>query len=129
MDDTTAADLERELALVSAELTEPGEDECVLCYVDRMLRAFGCDNTLRWVRRWRDLRRPRVRGLERRMQARGGFCDCEVLMNGWALRADLLVRNEDGELDEPDPLPPCAGIGPRSSQPCTNWETWRRRGW
>jgi hypothetical protein len=129
MDDTTAADFERELALVSAALTEPEGGECVLCYVARMLENFGCDNTLRWVRRWRDLRRPRATGLERRMQSRGGFCDCEIFMNGWALRADLMLVDEDDEFEDPDVLPPCAGVRPRSSQPCTNWEPWRRRGW
>jgi hypothetical protein len=129
MDDATAEDLERELALVSAAMTEPDEDECVLCYVARMLEAFGCDQTLRWVRRWRDRRRPRATGIERRMESRGGFCDCEVFMNGWGLRADLLVLDEDGEPSDPDVLPECAGVTPRSTQPCANWETYRRPRW
>jgi hypothetical protein len=130
MDETTADDLERELAVVSAELTEPHEDECVLCYTSRMLAAFGCDTTLRWVRRWRDLRRPKVRGLERRMESRGGFCDCEVFWNGWTLREELLVVGEDDEEPEfPEIMPACAGVGPRSSQPCAHWVTWRRSGW
>ena len=129
MDETTADDLERELAAVSAALTEPGEDECVLCYAHRMIDAFGCDQTLRWVRRWRDLRRPRVRGVERRMESRGGFCDCEVFSNGWTLREDLLVADEDGEPEWPGVMAACAGVRPRSSQPCANWVTWRRSGW
>jgi hypothetical protein len=129
MDDTTAEDLERELAVVSLAMTEPDEDECVLCYVYRMLAAFGCDRTLRWVRRWRDLRRPKARGLERRMESRGGFCDCEVFYNGWTLREQFLVADEDGDPVEPEERPACAGVGPRSTQPCANWVTWRRSGW
>jgi hypothetical protein len=129
MDDTTADALECELAAISLAMTEPDEDECVLCYVDRMLRAFGCDRTLRWVRRWRDLRRPRATGLERRMEARGGFCDCEVFLNGWTLRDELLVPDDDGEPAEPAIRPGCAGVGPRSSQPCANWAPWRRSRW
>src|SRR3954465_15742124 len=125
MDETTADDLERELAAVSIALTEPEGAECVLCYTARMLAAFGCDHTLRWIRRWRDLRRPKVRGLERRMESRGGFCDCEVFFNGWTLREDLLAADEEGEPVEPAVRPPCAGIGPKSSQPCANWVTWR----
>jgi hypothetical protein len=129
MDDTTADDLERELAAISAAMTEPDEDECVLCYVDRMVAAFDCDNTLRWVRRWRDLRRPKARGLERRMESRGGFCDCEVFANGWTLREQLWETCAHGDLLEPDVMPSCAGVRPRSTQPCSNWVSWRRSGW
>jgi hypothetical protein len=129
MDDTTADELERELVSTDRALTEPDGSECVLCYVDRMLSAFGCDGTLRWVRRWRDLQRPRVTGLERRMEARGGFCDCEVFFNGWTFRTDLLEPDEEGALTEPATRPLCAGVGPRSSQPCANWTAWRRPRW
>lgn len=114
---------------LSEELTAPRPGECVLCHTARMVSEFGCDTTLRWVRRWRDLRVPRATGLVRRLNARGGFCDCEVLGNGCSLREDLLVVDEDaGELVDPDELPPCAGVGPRSTQPCAVWVT-RRRGW
>jgi Protein of unknown function (DUF2695) len=129
MDDTTATDLERELAETSLEMTEPDPDECVLCYVARMLDAFGCDQSLRWVRHWRQRRRPRATGLERHMRARGGFCDCEIFENGWGLREELLVPCEHGDLRDPDAWPPCQGVGPTSSQPCGNWRPWRRRGW
>jgi hypothetical protein len=61
--------------------------------------------------------------------ARGGFCDCEVFLNGWGLRADLLVPDPDGEPAWPAEWPPCAGVGPRSSQPCAIWVPWRRPRW
>ena len=100
-----------------------------MCYVERMLAAFGCDCTLRWARRWRDLRLPGATGLERRLEARGGFCDCEVSMNGWTLRDDLQVLDEDGYPGWPAERPACAGGGPRSSQPCGIWQPWRRSRW
>ena len=107
----------------------PRDGECVLCYVERMLGTHGCDSTLRWARRWRELRAPGARGLERRLEARGGFCDCEVFLNGWSLREELQVRDADGELVWPSPRPACAGVAARSTQPCTNWEPWRRPRW
>ena len=72
---------------------------------------------------------PNATGLERRLEARGGFCDCEIFWNGWTLREDLRVRTEDGDLEWPAALPSCAGLAPRSSQPCANWEHWRRPRW
>jgi hypothetical protein len=127
--DHIADGIEAHVAQLSEALTEPHHDECVFCYVNRMLTAFGCDTTLRWARRWRDLLRPRATGLERRLEARGGFCDCEIFWNGWTLREDLQERTEDGDLEWPASLPPCAGLAPRSSQPCANWEPWRRSRW
>lgn len=120
--------------------TRPRPGECLLCFVARMLDAFGCDNTLRWVRRWRDLRLPRATGLEARLGRAGGFCDCEVFLNGWTVRPDRLPaaadefdrEDFDGEdVDEddlPGPLAACAGVGPRSSQPCGRWVR-RTRPW
>ena len=117
------------LAALSAALTAPAPKECVLCYVVRMLDAFGCDTTLRWARHWRAVRLPPATGLERRLQARGGFCDCEVFLNGWTLRDELQVPDEDGRPDRPAERPPCTGVGPRSSRPCGIWRPWRRPRW
>jgi hypothetical protein len=107
----------------------PNASECVLCFVARMLQGHGCDTTLRWVRRWRDARLPRATGLERRFEARGGYCDCEVIMNGWTLQAAADDLDEDDGDDGPWPLPPCPGVSPRSSQPCDLWEPLRRGRW
>lgn len=117
---------EADLAALSDAATRPRPQECLFCFVDRMLTAFGCDKTLRWVRRWRELRLPRASGLERRLESRGGFCDCEVFLNGWTVRADLLVPDEHGEGDWPAQRPPCAGVSARSSQPCSTWVPVRR---
>ena len=117
---------EADLVALSDTLTRPAGQECLFCFVDRMLTAFGCDCTLRWARRWRDLRLPRATGLERRLGRRGAFCDCEVFLNGWTAREDLLVPDENGYGNWPTERPECAGVGPRSSQPCSTWVPLRR---
>jgi hypothetical protein len=129
METWSAKDAERRLVELAENLSAPAPEECVLCYVERMVDSFGCDNTLRWARHWRDLRQPRATGLERRLESRGGFCDCEIFLNGWTLDEDLAVRVDDGEPAAVQPRRPCAGVGPRSSQPCANWLPWRRSRW
>jgi hypothetical protein len=119
---------EADLVALSEALTRPRTAECLFCFVDRMLNAFGCDQTLRWVRRWRELRLPRATGLERRLGRSGAFCDCEVFLNGWTVREDLLVPDQNGDGDWPPERPECPGVGPRSSQPCSTWVP-LRRGW
>src|SRR6478672_10995228 len=79
------ADVERWLRSVAAEMTTPGDGECLLCFMHRQLDDFGCDNTLRFATRFRDLRVPRATALERRLEQVGGFCDCEVFMKGFTL--------------------------------------------
>ncbi|SDC47953.1 Protein of unknown function [Geodermatophilus telluris] len=129
MEISTPEEMEQHLAAVGVALTAPEPAEGVLCYAERMLTGFGCDGTLRWARRWRDLRVPRATGQERRLGSRGGHCDCEVFLNGWTLREDLWVDDEDGAPTWPAERPPCAGVGPRSSQPCGNGRPWRRDRW
>lgn len=107
------------LQQVLGELTDPHEGECLFCYVYRMLE-FGClPDRLTWARRWRDLRAPQATALERRLEARGGFCDCEIFMNGWRPR-DLLV-DEHGDLVYPEVMPACPGVRRGSAQPCPLW--------
>jgi Protein of unknown function (DUF2695) len=124
MDDT---DTHPQAGAEAPELAAPGAAECVFCYVDRMLGRFGCDTTLRWARRWRDERMPRARGLERGLEGRGGFCDCEILLNGWTLCDERCIPDEDGELDRPPTRPACAGSA--GSQPCGTWVPRRRDRW
>jgi hypothetical protein len=125
MDQTTRD--EQAQAVVEALFAAPAPEECVFCYVDRMLGRFGCDTTLRWAQRWRDDRMPRARGLERRLNSRGGFCDCEIFLNGWTLTDELCVPDEGGGLDWPPTRPPCAGSP--TSQPCGIWVPRRRDRW
>ena len=108
MDHDLAGAVERELRELSLRLTEPGERECLRCYLLRMIREFGCDGTHRWTVRWRDLRAPRARGLVQRMQRRGGCCcDCEVIFNVFP------------DYPETDQVLPCAGVlRAGSAAPC-----------
>ena len=130
--------LERELGAASALLTSPRQGECLLCYAYRMTTSFGCDNTLRWAKLWRDLRAPRATAMERQLGSRGGYCDCEIFMNGWTAastltRTDPESEDEDEEDDEeeiwPDPMPSCNGIPPKSTQPCSLWSQRQRGPW
>ncbi|WP_235564682.1 hypothetical protein [Modestobacter sp. Leaf380] len=52
-----------------------------------------------------------------------------MFLNGWHLREDLLVVDEDtGELWLPEADPPCEGVRAGSAQPCDLWQP-RRPGW
>lgn len=107
---------------------DPREDECLLCYLHRTLEELGCDTTLRWARRYRDLVAPRATALEGRLASAGGFCDCEVFLNGWQLAREHCVRDvHTDELSAPDRLPGCEGARRGSTQPCRLWVRQRRR--
>jgi Protein of unknown function (DUF2695) len=40
-----------------------------------MLTSHGCDNKLRWAKRWQGLRASRATALEQRLASRRGYCD------------------------------------------------------
>ena len=113
----------------SRELTTPRPGECLACFVARMLRSFGCDTTLRWAREFRDQRAPKATALERRLGRMGGYCDCELFLNG--IRMVERFRTTDPETDEADgwpaELPRCEGVRAASTRWCGVWE--RARGW
>ena len=123
MEARVVRDAEEYLHRVAQEVLAPHPQECVLCYVARMVEEHGCDSTLRWVGRFRELRSPLATGLEERMRSVGGFCDCEVFGNGWGLAREHLVRDLDSdELEAPERLPTCAGVGRMdSTKPCRVW--------
>ena len=88
----------------------PRRTDCLACYLHRALRRSGCDGTLTLTHEWqahqRALRR-RTGGLTAWLRRRGGYCDCEVLMNVFP--------------DYPDvpELLPCSGVGRSGSpRPC-----------
>ncbi len=124
--------LEAELADLAEQLTAPQPDECLDCYLDRMLDAHGCTGH-RFTRLWARARpRGSQPGLLRWLRQRHGYCDCEVVINSlheeWSasrrdgmLCASALARREAERQDdvEPDPddpprpAPPvgCSGVG------------------
>lgn len=127
MDDVAIDEQAVQLIRRMAErLTRPRAGECLVCYVARMLDDFGCDNTLRFAASYRDQVAPRATGLERRLQNLGGFCDCEIFLNGFGLAPHLRAYDGDGEEVAAEVLPACAGVRRGSTQACAHWV--RRRG-
>jgi len=126
--ETIIEQLETELREMAEAATMPRGSECVACYVARMLDDFGCDTTLRWARRFRDVRSPTASGLERRLGNMGGFCDCEIFLNSLEMSRHVLVRDvHTDELEMPPELPDCAGVRRTSTRWCSNWERQLRR--
>lgn len=106
----TESDIDSYVAGLQDQLTAPEDRECLACYVLRMLEEFGCDNKLRWASHWRDRCAPRATALERGLEDRGGFCDCEVAFNVYP---ELML------LEEGQPRPACLGVSRRgSTRPC-----------
>lgn len=97
MPDDIADVVEAELIALSAALTEPGDRECLRCFLLRMISEFGCTSTHRWTVRWRDVQAPRATSLLRKLEELGGGCDCEV------------VRNVFPQYPRTPRLLPCAG--------------------
>lgn len=107
MPDNIADAVEAELIALSCLLTEPGEAECLRCFLLRMIDEFGCDGRHRWTVRWRDLRAPLASGLLDKLEELGGCCDCEVLLNVFP------------HYPKTDQVLPCAGQPqPGSAVPC-----------
>ena len=104
---------------------EPGQDECLRCYLVRMIRAHGCDNTKQWTLRWRHGRAPGDGQLLEQIEERGGICcDCEVVFNVWQQ-----PDTPDGAGDwagDGSPLPQdCSGmIAGEPLAACRRWHGW-----
>jgi hypothetical protein len=111
---TIADEAESFLRRRQAEITTPGEGECLCCYVMRQLDEFGCDNRLRHALHYRDVLAPRATGLAASLSRMGGYCDCELFMNGYQL------RGEDSDAPRAV-LPACVGVRRGSVTPCGNW--------
>jgi hypothetical protein len=127
-------DAEAILGGLAPAMLGPLPGECLLCYTHRMLRQFGCDGGLRFASHYRDTTAPKATALAKRLGQVGGFCDCEIFLNGYALRPEYFVSkvtqpngsvslSEDAE-HWPNPLPNCHGVRRGSTLPCTLW--WRR---
>jgi hypothetical protein len=109
-------------------MTDPGEGECLLCFLRRAVAEEGCPHTLHRALRYRDEQVPAAVGLERRLRDVGAACDCAVLARGWWPARSLWQRDVDtDELTEPEPWPGCAGVGSTTARPCAHWV--RRTRW
>jgi hypothetical protein len=103
----------------TAASDDPGRDECLRCYLIRMIRAHGCDNTKTWTNRWRERHAPRDQRLIERLEERGGICcDCEVIFNVW--------QHEGGD-ERYESRGPSACAGAVREDPlalCERWRDW-----
>jgi hypothetical protein len=113
------------LRLKAKELTQPRDNECLCFYVARQVDEFSCDGSLRHALHYRDVRAPRFTGLAGRLGRMGGYCDCEILMNGYELR-NAVEEGEDGEIRDVEVVPACAGARSGTVEPCENWVRIRR---
>jgi len=59
----------------------PAQAAALAQAVDAGLRNHGCDNTLRAAQAWARREKVRWAWLRDALELRGGFCDCEVLLN------------------------------------------------
>ncbi|SFR99623.1 Protein of unknown function [Agrococcus baldri] len=135
MDEPITAEAESYVRELAELWLAPHEQECLSCYLDRVVAVFGCQGDLRFAGRYRDLAAPRATALERRLSDSGGRCDCEVLMNTmqpawhlWKPRRTEVVDGWATELDAepPDEMPHCTGVRRGSTQPCRNWHSMLR---
>lgn len=113
----------------------PLANECLPCYIDRVLERYDCNGDLWIAGHYRDLVAPRAIRLEERLESGGGYCDCEVLCNAvqpaWHLWSTSREIDVDGrtivlEAEPPESMPPCAGVRRGSTQPCVHWHRMRR---
>jgi hypothetical protein len=133
---SSVSEAEEHVHLLPADLIAIRDSECLLCYVWRML-AHGCTG-LRWAKHYRDIRAPRATAMEERLARVGGFCDCEIFLNGYEPVPELWVRpepvEEDGVVyqedpDYPESMPPCRGVRRGSIRGCSLWVRQRRSYW
>lgn len=112
----------------------PRPGECVVCFVERMTRAYGCSGRLLWAELWRDRCAPNATALAGRLGRKGGYCDCEVLMNAFVRQELFWSRisrtwTEEDERFEAQEPPACGGVRRGSSQACQHWVTRHRGTW
>ncbi|NYJ19819.1 DUF2695 domain-containing protein [Glaciibacter psychrotolerans] len=139
MDTKTITEEAEQILRDAAEtMSAPRGGECLVCFVIRQLDEFGCDNSHRFVLRYRERCAPRASSLLTRLSDMGACCcDCELTLNAYDLH-DSLWKPRQGNLDSdgddevrdrewPEEMPPCQGVRRGSTQPCANWV--RRRRW
>lgn len=115
------------LAATALAEMPPHRNECLLCYVSRLLHVLGCDRSLRIAERFREVNAPRATAMARRLKQIGATCDCQIeAVHG--IRSSV-IEYED-TLAEQFPDAPrletalrfgCYGVRKGSTQPCLGW--------
>ena len=67
--------------VISIDQRSPRPDECLYCYLSRVMETFGCDHTVKLTRRWITAQQRSHNWVLRWAETQGGYCDCEVLLN------------------------------------------------
>jgi hypothetical protein len=121
----------RLVTATAEQLTGVRDGECLYCYVARMIDDYGCDHALRFARRYRDQRAPSATGLEDVLESMGGFCDCEIFLNGVTLAGAPSPSDEETDEESllPEVLPECRGVERGSTRSCGVWELRPDSGW
>jgi hypothetical protein len=102
---------------------EPQDGECLVCFVARMVGELGCDSSLLWARRFRDLRSPTATALVRKYMDQLVVCDCLIVHKAHQPVRELMERDiHSDELRRPAHLPPCSGVRRTNTRACANWE-------
>jgi uncharacterized protein DUF2695 len=79
-DDDDYDDDDDEVPLAPLPL-EPAKRASLIRAIDAGLRERGCDNTVRAAKAWARKEKVPWPWLRTQLEERGGFCDCEVLLN------------------------------------------------
>lgn len=134
--DTATAGASEDLPVIGDLLPGPAAlpraRECVVCFVERMVAAYGCGQRPLWMRVWRSRRAPRATALEHRLHALGGYCDCEIVRNAFVRRERHAARlaAEWTPLELPSgEQPDCLGVRAGSTRGCDAWVIRAREGW
>ena len=79
---STTFDPEAYAAELAERWTGARPDECLYCYLGRVLGEFGCHGAHEWTKRWCDAQSMATGWVLRWGRRNGGCCcDCEVVMN------------------------------------------------
>ena len=74
----------------------PERNECLPCFLARVLARVGCAGTFEWTKEWRAVRSPRATSLEDRLSSLGAECDCLVLAHLYQPQLMLWTRSAAG---------------------------------
>lgn len=70
----------------------PASRECLVCFLERCLGLEECTGTLAFTDEWLLSQVLPARWLPDWLASRGGFCDCEVLLNAFPDLSTTVVR-------------------------------------
>ena len=92
---------ERFLASLAQTAGGPEPQECLRCFVLRMVSRHGCDGGFRYVRSWQQATSAPP-SMFAALERDGGYCDCEVVLNVFG---DEIPRPSKPLADCPSVLP------------------------